>query len=380
MSAIRPTAIPDWATGSVYPSTTDPDTGGTAAWSGTAVRSAPSGAKVLTGWIPKANAAAEEDNSIVGTHGDWINYLDLVRGQGLFGSGTDGAYTLDGVGNPTWATRSGATYTLVRDVFFTNLTLTAAITFVTSNFKVFGTGTLTVPATAKIHCNGPAGIGIISGTAIVFGSMLGGAGGGTGGTSGSPNAGAGAGTTNSVGGAGGPGKTGGGSAVFGTGGAPGAAVSPAAGLGGPNTLQSLQSGIGFGISGSAAVVTGFQGGGGGGGGGYASDSVSSSSNGGGGGAGGGLVSVWFANVVLNGSISADGGAGGNAAITSGSGYSAAGGSGGGGGRVVLGYARYSGTGTVTAALGAGGVNTAAANTGNPGVAGTVILCDLSAAP
>ena len=73
----RPTSDPSWATDANYPAGTDP-------WSAQPTRSTPSSGKRGTGYVPDTDDAAEEDNDVIGSHGDWINYFDsILNGSNL---------------------------------------------------------------------------------------------------------------------------------------------------------------------------------------------------------------------------------------------------------------------------------------------------------
>ena len=271
----------------------------------------------------------------------------------LFGNGFDGNVVI-----------AAGTTSLVRDMYYNTLTISAGGILRNRGFRIFVRDRLTINVGGSLQENG--GDGGTTGTA--------GAGGGT--ASGQ------AGTVQNVSLAGGAGAAGVGGAgnggtngIFGAtgfGGAGGAGTGGAGGVGGivtatpadsqsnPRALvaQSLGTQV-TGISGPGALrVRGGAGGGAGGGNGAAA--------GGGGGGGGGLVYAVARDIVNNGTIQAHGGAGGNAANAG-----AGGGGGGGGGLVLLGFHHLEGNvPTVTGgALGTG--NGAGAN-GVAGVAGNYI--------
>lgn len=67
----KPTSDPTWATGGTYPADGNP-------WASAPVRSTPSSGKRATGYVPNTGDACDEDNAILGSHGDWIGYLDQL--------------------------------------------------------------------------------------------------------------------------------------------------------------------------------------------------------------------------------------------------------------------------------------------------------------
>ena len=95
--------------------------------------------------------------------------------QYIFGTGIDGSASLDGtVAAPAWATKSGSNYTLTRDVFATNLTLTSTARIFTNGYRLCGTGILDVSAagTNAISVNPntmTGGAGATAGTAGTVG-------------------------------------------------------------------------------------------------------------------------------------------------------------------------------------------------------------------
>jgi hypothetical protein len=252
-------------------------------------------------------------------------------------------------------TRSGATYTLTRDVYFTNLTVNTGVTIETNGYRIFCRGTLS--GAGVVSHNGNPGSSVIGGNPATDGSVKGGW--GVGGLSGQgANNGAASTTTPGLG-HGGAGGAGGAGTGF-TAGAGTTPVTPDGGI--RRTVAELSHPFTWRFSTSAMAPIGGGGAGGGGGG-------SSAAGGGSGGGGGGVVVV--AARVLSGTISfeAKGGDGG-AANAAGNG---GGGGGGGGGAIHLLYADKSGwTGTTNVSGGAGGAKVGTGTAGTAGSAGNVI--------
>ena len=76
------------------------------------------------------------------------SFLDLGCGDG-----SDGVLAFDGTTTILGLVPSGNAYTLTRDIYATNITLSANVTINTANWRIFYTGTLTGPSTATIQCN-----------------------------------------------------------------------------------------------------------------------------------------------------------------------------------------------------------------------------------
>lgn len=72
MANSKPTADPTWATGGNYPAGSNP-------WSGQSVRSVPSSGKRGTGYTPGTDDAAEEDNNMLGVHGDLLAWMQATQ-------------------------------------------------------------------------------------------------------------------------------------------------------------------------------------------------------------------------------------------------------------------------------------------------------------
>lgn len=250
-------------------------------------------------------------------------------------------------------TRSGATYTLTRDVYLTDLTVNTGVTIVTAGYRIFCTGTLGGAGT--ISNDGKNAVGTVAGSITGVGSVQTGWAGGAGATGAAngsgplANAGTGHGGSGGGGGAGSNGFTAGGLT---------APTVPAGGV--QRVLPALLNGIVLKVT--TLDILGGGGGGGGGGG-----SSTGGATGGGGGGGGGLLIV--AVRILSGSLafSAKGGSG--AAATNNGG----GGGGGGGGAIHLIYGDKSGwTGTTDVSAGAGGAKNGTGTNGSAGAAGNVI--------
>ena len=281
-----------------------------------------------------------------------------------FGQGRDGALAFDGVATPVGgAMLVGSTYTLVRDLAATTVTIATGVSVNTAGFKIRVSGKLQLVGTASIQYNGNAASGLTPGSAVSGGTCGGGTAGGTGRS------------TSAAGGAGGNQAT----CLGGAGGTGGAAAggSPAGGGGGGATAAAATSGdvrdppgLETGRLWTATAVVVPSGGAGGGGGGH--DGVSGVS--GGGGSGAGTIYIACDEIDNAGSITATGGAG--AAAT---GTDNGGGGGGGGGHILLVYRATSGSGlgTVTAAGGAGGALSGAGAVGSAGSTGTVYTVQLT---
>jgi hypothetical protein len=301
--------------------------------------------------------------------------IDLyLGGRGQFGSGSDGAATMDGaVAAPAWATKSGSTYTAQRDAFVTDLTIDTA-TLDMNGFRLYVKGTLTLAGTSPlIKCNGLPGAGQVAGAGAHRASMFGGGNGGAGGIQNGAGPAAGSNAVNSPkfsgtaqnGGAGAVGDPGGG-------GAGGSALAVIANAGGWDHTSTLFLGYVIGESSGTSLLTGLTGGAGGGGGGADDGGLS---DGGGGGGGGGVVGVAarFITISANATIQAKGGAGGN-----GAGNHAGGGGGGGGGLIFLTYGLLTLNGHTLTRDVTGGAGGTGLNNGATGVTGVVIEHDLGA--
>lgn len=253
-------------------------------------------------------------------------------------------------------TRSGAVYTLTRDVYFTDLTVNTGVSIVTHGYRVFCRGTLSGAGT--ISADGQPSTSRSAGARALAGAIEGGYSGGDGGVQ---NA-VGAAAALAARGHGGIGGAGGAGTGFAGGAQPTTPTLPDGGL--RRDLLSLLSPFWWNFT--AVAFQAIAGGGGGSGGGG-----SSTGAGGGGGGGGGVVVV--AARTLSGTIAftAKGGAGGAANPTGGT--NAGGGGGGAGGAIHLIYGSKSGwTGTTDVTGGAAGAGNGTGAAGTAGGSGNVI--------
>lgn len=286
-----------------------------------------------------------------------------------FGDGSDGNVTIS------------TTVTLVRDMFYNNLTLTTGCVLKPASFRIFVSGILDISnaPTGAIQMTGGTGgnggvtgAGGLAGTAVATGSgiftstaaSVGSAGG-----TGAGVAGASSGTGNGVEGGGSAASGAGGAGSGGAGGASGAGVAPLV----PVSIRKFDT-VFFGLV--AGAFTPFRGaggvasGGGGGGGG-----ATTGGGGGGGGPGGGIVYLSAATIARGtntntGIIQCKGGNGGNGATPSGANSGGGGGgSGGAGGWIFLAWGALTGS-TITGAIDvSGGAGGTGGNASAGGVAG-----------
>jgi hypothetical protein len=257
-----------------------------------------------------------------------VRYRTIASGQAyLFGLGTDGSIDFNGTNTFSFATLSaGTTYTLLRNIFGTDISVDAGITIVCKSFGIWANGTLNIDAAGTIQNNGPSapGTGDHSGGGVgptpnFFGSqnLTGGIG----------NIGNGAPGTNAfrgIGAAGGAGGAGNGT-TGGVGGTVGGGVITDAN-GGIETPRSFPwtSMLGLFLQQNIAGSKYDGGGGGGGGGGDGSN------KGAGAGAGGGYLGVFAFLCTGTGSLTALGGNGGTPLN-----INCGGGGGGGGGFIIF---------------------------------------------
>jgi hypothetical protein len=262
----------------------------------------------------------------------------------LYGDGSDGVVTFDGTTTFSFATLSGSTYTLTRDINLSGgSVINSGVTIEVACSRIFCIGLLTNNGT--IQSNGITATGQPAVSYNLAGNLTslghpgnGGAGGNkVNGSAGGAGAGAGAGGIGGVTGANTPGASGASAAI---------------------TLPHT-SNVALGAVMAVGVWTPFGRGGGGGGG-----CGDSSNTGGAGGTGAGLVLITAQSFINNGVMQAIGGNG-----APGTAGNASGGGGGGGGSiVVVSAASITGSGSVTCAGGTGGLK-AAGGTGNNGAAG-----------
>lgn len=298
-----------------------------------------------------------------------------------YGDGTDGAVDMDGTNTYAgFASKSGNTYTLTRDVYATTFQVQAVATLNCAGYRVFCTTSFTNQGTT--HNKGGDGAagsesvvvggwggsaGGAGGTAGGTGSMIGGAAGGAGGGTTTLDTNGTAGTAGSTmssrylvgtgaGAAGGAGQTTG-ARSGGAAGAAGASSGTAA-VGLPrNSIQAFNL---FDPNGTAIARIGTSSGSGGGGSaGCPNTGLGATIGAGGGGGGsGGILFIFAPSIVNSGTLSAAGGAGGRGGnhIWNGGTINGTGGGGGGnGGIIILGYKSLTNTGTITVAAGTGGV-------------------------
>jgi hypothetical protein len=390
------------------------------AWWGSNIASGISSANAS---ITAAGAAIFKNVQIGGSS---IQYTITNAGIFSFGDGSDGAGVADGSTALAGASLAGSTYTLTRDVYYTNLTVSTGVTIKPSGYRIFGTGTLTLNGTASItgsgnsggaggtggnapssSTGGTAGASGSAGTALadgyLKGSVAGQAGalgavgrdtntaaknsGGTGGVGTAiSNS---LGSNGSSGGAGGTGGTGnfvgGNIGAIGTGGTATASnVKLIANWHLATLLDISSTGSTVKFDNSAGAGSGGGGAEGGGGGINPNRGASGGGGGGGGGGSGGrIIAIYFRNIAVGASASVvsnggNGGVGGNAGTgledvggTQGAGGSGGGGggAGGNGGILILVYNTITNSGALTVAGGtgaAGGTGSAATAHGNTG--------------
>lgn len=244
----------------------------------------------------------------------------------VFGGGTDGAVHFDGTATfAAFATKSGNTYTLIRNLWGTDVTIDAGVTVITDSMQMFCTGTFA--CNGHLSMDGGDGSNSVAGQPIAInnGYYVPGKVGGTGATNVSTPGQAGtASSLQSLGGAAGAGGAGATSA----GGAAGALNPPANQVGGVGVgylLTVMLSGHVM-LGNVITPLCGAPGGGGGG-----EKNPAAGANGGGGGAGAGIIGLFAKLIAGSGTITAKGGNGfpGNAPTAGG------GGGGGGGGGAIL---------------------------------------------
>lgn len=332
--------------------------------------------------ITAAGAAVFKNISVGGST---TTYTINNSGIYSFGDGSDGVGAADGSTALAGATLAANVYTLTRDVYFTNLTISTGITIKPSGYRIFGTGTLTMNGTALIHGNGnngtkgtdgtTGGAGGAGGAALADGYLKGsiaGPTGGTGGAVGFPgnSGGAPTNTTNSIGKNGVDGGNGGTGEQIG-GSASGAGIATASNV---KLIANWHLATLLDISSTGSTVkfdnSASSGAGGGGGG----STAGKGGGGGGAGSGGRIIAIYFRNIVIgvSASITANGGNGlyggdGQAATNASGG---GGGGGGNGGQIVLIYNTITNNGSITANGGTFGTGGLGIGTGGNGANGT----------
>jgi hypothetical protein len=359
---------------------TDPTAGTTAqvvASAGTPATAAPKGSLALDG--TNGTALVNTD----GTAAGWTGVVNTA-GYGVFGAGTDGSPTFDGVSAVLGMVPVANVYTLTRALFLDSPTFAAGVVINLAGFPMFvktkatgpGAGTVIIadvanPGGSPSVFSPGAGRGNSAAATWYAGGYNGGSG-GAGNAFGSANQ-AGSnltpsGLTPGTGGAGGTPNAGGAGGGGGTNNAPVAGLAPS---GSPANLDQAISGR-F-VSGGSPFSSATGGGGGGG--------NAAGTNGGGGGAGGGYTMLACRQFVNPSAfvVHADGGAGANA---SGGPGPAGGGGGGGGGIAILvsvgTRVNVAGGVTLRAAGGAGGNPVNGGGGGVAGGAGVIIYHNLGA--
>lgn len=307
------------------------------------------------------------------------DYVDTRLVSNNFADGSDGPVDMDGTNTyAAFASKSGSTYTLTRDVFATTLRVRLGSTLKMANFRVFANtsilneGTMSNDGVAGTSASGETqGTG---GTATAAGSMPANIAGGNGANGGVSNA---VGNNGSAGsnssravsattsGAGGNGGTSGTNAG-GTGGASGTNSGTALNL--PRSLPGAY--MLFDVNGTAiAVLNTAPGAGGGGGGGGSAASVQEPA-GGGGGASGGFGFIAAPDITNSGTIQCNGGSGGNGATGTGNNVGGGGGGGAGsGGWLIIIRRTLTNTGNIRALAGSPGIGGSGIGTGVGGATG-----------
>ena len=356
------------------------------------------GANVGTGYTGAnayilSNGFASFKNVTIG--GTTVQYTITNSGIFSYGDGSDGTATCDGSTSVAGMSLAGSTYTMTRDVYFTNLTVNSGITVNCAGYRIFVTQSFVI--NGHVHRDGNAGsvggngdtdggggpgAGGNGGSALSDGYLKGsiaGATGGNGGTSsGGPshNGSNGNAVTNSLGFNGTNGGSGGSSAAGNNG---------SGGTGATATASNVKLTVGvqlaqlLDVSSSGSTVkytssaSGGAGGGGAGGGGGASGG-----GGGGSGSGGGVLAIYAKSITIgaSGSITSNGGnggAGGTGHAGVGGGTQGAGGGGGGaggnGGVIVLTYNTFTNNGSITVSGGTKGTGGSGGAGGSGGSAG-----------
>jgi len=309
-----------------------------------------------------------------------------------FGDGSDGVIDLDGTN--TYAghiSKSGNTYTLLRNLYALSLNIDSGITLIADGYKVYvdgatsGSGTIkgvlasngTAGSNGTLSNGGAGGAGGVSTGSGYFKTTVGAAGaaGQNAGLLSAPPAGSNGGAVDpGIGVAGVAGGAGGAGSPAGTG--------PAVSSGGAVVSPDLKFGTGvYGIyemedvdfDGTHKKILGSAGSGGGGGGG--TDDFDNGGGGGGGGAGASGSIVWMAvknwsGAIVIESIGGDGGDGGDSYASAGDTGGGGGGGGGAGGVSVVIYNKKNWTGSYTLTGGAGGAGGSGRGAGSAGSAGT----------
>lgn len=342
-----------------------------------------------------AEFAADHDNAVayILTSGEMkgknssfggATYQYAIGDNGLlsFGNGADGSVTFDGSTEVVGASRSSTTYTLVRDVYYVNMTVSTGVTVLKNGFRIFGIGTLTLNGTALLQRNGGNGNNAsgttrgTGGSALPAGYLVASPAGGSGGfwqgatqnSADSPSPDPAFSALNLNNPSGGTGGTG--SGGTGLGGSSGSPRVPGVSLQIGWHLYTL---LDIPTTGPVIKYSAGTSGGGGGVGGGNSGGTGNGGGGGGGGVSGGIIAIYFRNIVIgaSASITATGGNGGNGGTGGGAnGGGGGGGAAGNGGQIILVYNTLSGsTSSSWVAGGTGGTGGAKIGTGTAGSAG-----------
>jgi hypothetical protein len=329
------------------------------------------------------DAASPGNNKVYGTDASGIKGFksDPVNAAlvTLYGAGFDGDVTIS------------SNTTLVRDMYYNNLTILLGFTLNTNGFKVYVKGTLTNDGTiGTAGNNGTNGISFSSvgaggattaiavsvttpnGEIFINGGPAGTAG-GAGSTGNGASSSAVAAASIYLGGLGGRGGTGG-TGPSGTPGTGGLISSIYSSIDGKRYINAITESFWLGMYFPFCSISGSGGGAGAGGG-----AGTGGGSGGGGGSGCRGVNIHAFSLINSGTIRAIGGNGGNGSIATGlNAGGGAGGGGGGGGYMYLIYGSITNTGTITVAGGTGGLGIIGNGTGGTGangsngVAGTIV--------
>jgi hypothetical protein len=263
---------------------------------------------------------------------------------------------LDGVNTYAWASKTGSSYQVNRDIDLTTLRVRNGVILFTAGYRVFANVSITVDSGGRIHNDGFDATLNVFGQAAPAGTLGSGSNGTGGVTNTSSNA------SINIGGLGGQGGQGGNADAGHTGATAGAVTAPIASRGSYRRYVQASLGHFLGNGGITPVLSGTGGTGGG-----SNNALATSGAGGG---TGGVMVLASPLIVNNGTISCKGGNGGNATATAGS---AGAGSGGGGGVIFLISPGFSGN-TPSVAGGSPGVGAGSPTTSaTAGSAGTLVM-------
>lgn len=340
-----------------------------------------------TGDILYASASNTLSKRAIGTSGQvltvtggvptWVSPTSAVGTA--FGDASDGTVNMDGTNTfAAFASKSGSTYTLTRNIYADTLTIGSGVTLKTDGWIIYArtiTGSGTVTWGTVNNASGQTG-GAATTVSGPYKNFAGTNGGNAGGTDPAPAGGSSSSQVAVIGSAGAQGGQGGSNngGLGGPGGTVGTATAPVTkfGLTAFNTAHMLD------FNASFAFVRYTQGTGSTGGGGANSTGGTGGSAGGGAGASGGMVVIFAGTMSGTFTITVNGGNGANSASQSG-GASGGGGAGGNGGVVVLVTADKTGySGTINRNGGTGGTAGSAVIQGAAGANGaTGTLYDIN---